>query len=357
MQDIKTQWEASVVSKKPGEPPDLDLCRGLHDRARHNLQFFAFRTSTPSAVVSSEMQSAFFNCGVEGQSFPVISSAGVRSALDVRMPSRALSKFLPRLPVFPEELLGDSKLMVAALQEKGMLNVITFADVVEELRRRPLSEEEMAACLRWWINKFRSDPSANSQRQSLLDAAVLTIGSPDNGDKREMALKGIQTFLDPKNVVVPTDGPLPGHLLPIGVNQELNSTQLQESLQWRELTVLEWVRHIVDPVVYTRKSAFNITKSPTWANRVLQVLSRHWPALLEANQTNDIIGLLDKLPCVPTSAGMKISSEAYFSAVDIFHDLPVVNLPSWVQIEGGLEGMLADLGVRKYVDTQIIFDR
>ena len=357
MQDIKTQWEASVASKKPGEPPDLDLRRGLYDRARHNLQFFAFRASTPSAVVSSEMQSAFFNCGVEEQPFPVISSAGVRSALDVRMPNRALSKFLPRLPVFPEELSTDSKLMVAAVQEKGMLNDITFADVVEELRKRPLSKEEMAACLRWWINGFRSDPSVNSQRQSLLDAAVLTIGSPDDGDKREIALKGIQTFLDPKNVVVPTDGPLPGHLLPISVNQELNSTQLQESLQWRELTVLEWIRHIVDPAVYTRKSAFNIVESPVWANRVLQVLSRHWPSLSETNQAGDVIGLLDKLTCIPTSAGMKMPSEAYFSDADIFHDLAVVELPSGVQIEGGLEGMLADLGVRKHVDIQIIFDR
>jgi hypothetical protein len=35
-----------------------------------------------------------------------------------------------------------------------MLKDITFADVLKELRERPLSEEEMIACLQWWIEGF-----------------------------------------------------------------------------------------------------------------------------------------------------------------------------------------------------------
>jgi len=273
------------------------------------------------------------------------------------MPDPTFSAFLRELPVFPEELMDSSKPMVAALRERGMLKDITFADVLKELRARPLPEEEMVACLQWWISTSQQDPTGiNDIRRELLAAAVLTVGSPDNGDERIIPLEGIQTFLNPRNAVVPTDGPLPGHLLPISVSRKFDLIQLQKSLQWRELTVLEWVQHIVDPAVYTRKNEFNIVESPAWADRVLQVLGRCWPTLSKVNQTS-IIGLLDKLACVPTSVGMKAPSEAYFSNADIFRDLPVVNLPSGAQIKGNLEKVLADLGVRKHVDLQVIFNR
>ena len=321
------------------------------------MQFFTFHPSTPSAVVSSEMRSAFFDCVVPGRPFHVVSSAGIRPALDVRMPDPAFSSFLKELPVFPEELLDSSKLMVAALREKKMLKDITFADVLKELRERPLSEEEMVACLQWWIGTSQQNPTGiNDIRRELLGAAVLTIGSSDDGNERIIPLGGIKTFLNPRNVVFPMDGPLPSHLLPMSVSRKFDLAQLQKSLQWRELTVLEWVQHIVDPTVCTRKSEFNIVESPDWADRVLQVLGRCWQTLSKVNQTS-IIGLLDKLSCIPTSAGMKIPSEAYFSNADIFHDLPVVSFPSGTQIRGNLEKVLADLGVRKHVDLQVIFTR
>ena len=357
MEDIRTVWDEAIASKKPGELLDSELRKWFYDRARHNLHFFTFHPSTPSAIVSSEMESAFFDCVGRGQPFPVISSAGIKSALDVRMPDPAFSTFLRELPVFPEELLESSKLMVAALRDKGMLKDITFADVLRELRERPLSEEEMVACLQWWISTSQQNPAGvDDIRRELLRAAVLTVGSSDNGDERIIPLEGIQTFLNPRNVVVPTDGPLPSHLLPMSVSRKFDSTQLQKSLQWRELTVLEWVQHIVNPTVYIQKSEFNIVESPVWADRVLQVLSRCWQTLSKVNQTT-VIGLLNKLACIPTSAGMKIPSEAYFSNADIFRDLPVVNLPSAVQIKGNLEKVLADLGVRKHVDLQVIFNR
>ena len=357
MEDIRTVWDNTVASKKPGEPLDPELRKWFYDKARHNLQFFTFHPSTPSAIVSSEMRSAFFNCVGRGQSFPVVSSAGIKSALDVRMPDPTFSAFLRELPLFPEELLDSSKLMVAALREKGMLKDITFADVLKELRERPLSEEEMVACLQWWINTSQQNPTRVDEiRRELLSAAVLAVGSSDGGDERILPLGGIQTFLNPRNVVVPTDGPLPNHLLPMSVSRKFDLVQLQKSLQWRELTVLEWVQHIVDPAVYIQKSEFNIVESPVWADRVLQVLSRCWSTLSKVNQTS-VIGLFEKLTCIPTSAGMKTPSEAYFSNADIFRDLPVVNLPSGVQIRGNLEKVLADLGVRKHVDLQIIFNR
>lgn len=165
MRDIKTQWDASIASKKPDEPLDSDLCKGFYDRARHNLRFFTFCASTPSTLMSSMTQSAFFHCGIRDQPFPVISSAGIKSALDVRMPDPAFCAFLPELPVFPEELLDYSKPVVTTLQEKGMLKGITFADVLKQLREQLLSEEEMTACLQWWIDTSQHDPTGLDDRR------------------------------------------------------------------------------------------------------------------------------------------------------------------------------------------------
>jgi hypothetical protein len=121
------------------------------------------------------------------------------------MPEPAFSAFLRELPVFPEELLDSSKLMVAALRERGMLkghHVPT--DVLKELRERPLSEEEMVACLQWWINTSQAGPRRiDDIRRELLNAAVLSVGSSDSGDERIIPLEGIQTFLNPRTCCRP----------------------------------------------------------------------------------------------------------------------------------------------------------
>ena len=353
MQDIGAHWDASVVST-PGQHLDSGLRKQLYHRAGHNLQFFTFRESTPSPIVSKEMRSAFFNCIIEGQPFPIISSAGVISALDVRVPDPVLSTFPKKLPVFPEELLDGSKLMVMALQERGMLKDITFQDVLNELRERSLSEEETVACLQWWINMSQQDlvEIDDTQRQ-LLNAANVTINSLGNGDRQIIPLKGIQTFINPENDVIPIDGPLPSHLLPTSISQKFDLAQLQEYLQWRELTVLDWVQNLVDPAVYTQRAEFNIVESPLWAEHVLQVLSSCWLTLSE-NERLAIFIFLNELTCIPTSAGMKMPGETYFSNASIFHGLPIVNLPSGVQIKGTLKRVLTWLEVWEYVDLEVI---
>jgi hypothetical protein len=112
----------------------------------------------------------------------------------------------------------------------------------------------------------------------------------------------------------------------------------------------------VDPAVYSRKVEFSIIESPAWAERVLQVLNRCWVTLSKTNQDHIII-LLENIPCIPTSTGMMLPNEAYFLDADIFHNLPVISLPSGAPIRNNLERLLGDLGVRKHVDLQVIFNR
>ena len=351
MQDVGAQWDASVALV-PDEPLDSGLRKRFYDRAGYNLQFFTFRDSTPSAIVSSEMRSVFFDRVAQDQPFPVISTAGIRSALDVRLPDPTFSKFMKLLPTFPEELRDSSGSMVAALRGKGMLGDITFEDVLGELRERPLSEEEMIACLKWWISAPEISLLETSvSRRQLLDTARLVIESSDGGEQ-VIPLGGIQTFLGPRSVIVPRDGPLPSHLLPFSISRKFTSLQLRTSFQWRELTILEWVRHIVDPTArrWTWENEFNIAESPYWAERVLQVLSRCWRTLSITEQ-RDIGRLLNGLTCIPTTDGMMKPSQTYLPKVGYFNDVPIVRFPSGIRIWRNMEKLLVSLGVRKQIDV------
>ncbi|KAI0279555.1 hypothetical protein BGY98DRAFT_1096042 [Russula aff. rugulosa BPL654] len=146
LDDIKKIWDSAVAAKGPGELPDEEIQTWLRRRALHALKFFTFYPSTPSPVVSDWMQAAFFTCAIT-HPFSIISSEGVQS----------------HLPLIPEDIVYGAKTMVAALRSREMIKDITFVDVLNELRSRPLSETEAVACLQWWIgvSKQGTTPKQN----------------------------------------------------------------------------------------------------------------------------------------------------------------------------------------------------
>jgi hypothetical protein len=361
MAAIQKLWVGATESGKSTEL-DPDLHQRLRNRSIHALQFFTFHQSTPSPVVSSEMRTAFFLCAPTDHPFLILSSTGICNALDVRMPDSTFAGFLKKLPVFPEEFVAGAKLMVAGLRDKGMLRDISFTDVFQELRSRPLSEPEMTACLNWWIDVFKQGkhPNLPNLRTELLSAAVLITGVAPPGNT--LALSTIRTFLKPHppdipTDGIPTDGPLPADLLPLAVGENLDTKSLPLAFPWRELTTTDWIRHISDPSVCSQNAEFDINSSPPWAEKVLQVLARVWKSLPKRSQ-GEIVEALKNRTWIPTSSGMQTSEQSYLSNVAIiFHDLPVVTLPSSSPIEAQMEEALEALGVRKHVDLQVLFDR
>jgi len=255
-------------------------------------------------------------------------------------------------------LISNTKLMIAHLREKGMLKDISFADVLQELSLRPLCEAETVCCLRWWIDVSRQgeNPDLLRLRTDLLNTAVLATSDINTQEERILPLAKIQTFLDPRNKVIPTDGPLPDDLLPISVGRNFDSESLLSVFPWRELSIIDWVRHIADPSVCAKSTEFDLNNSAIWAEKVLQVLARVWPNLSRP-AIADIVLLFKNKTCVPTPMGMKVPEESYFSSAAIFHDLPVVSLTSGAHIKSPLAKVLEALGVRKHVDLQVIFYR
>lgn len=342
-----------------GATANDEIQRWLRKRSIHTLKFFTFYQSTPSGEVSALLEKAFFSCAKPNQ-FPVLSSVGVRDASTVRLPDPTLSKFLKQLAVIDDDVMSEARLMVTALQNRKLLRPITFSDVLDELRSRPLGEEEMIACLTWWISLNKD--AASQQRHSdihleLINAAVLTTGGT-SVNERIIPLSVIETFVNVRShgAYIPLDGPLPIHVLPMSIMKHFSPEKLINAFSWRELTILEWLTHLCSPSVMKEDPTFDLTMSAHWAEKVLTTLVRTWPSLSNTIKERIVI-LLGSKKCIPTSAGLQVPQDAYFSNANIFNDLPVVMLPSGAAVKSSLERVLETLGVRKHVDLQIIFKR
>jgi hypothetical protein len=351
---IRELWKGASSSLSGPKP---ELQEWFKKRSLHALKFFTFHASTPSSDVSNLLEAAFFSCRTD-QSFSIISTAGVRNASEVRLPDVTFSAFLKQLPVLPEEALTGASLMVTSLQNRGLIKAITFADVLNELRSRPLTEEEMVACLKWWIGlnsrgEHSTDPGI---RTELLNAAVLLIGTAGSADERILPLASVRTFINPKNPFVHLDGPLPNHALPLSVAKSLPSDSLAQCFPWTELSIVDWLQHLTEAAVRAADAEHDINRSAPWAERVLTTLTRSWSSLSNGMK-DQVVALLKNQACIPTSGGMKIPEQAYFANANIFNDLPVVTLPSGVLIKGPIEKVLQALGVRKHVDLQVVFNR
>jgi hypothetical protein len=134
---------------------------------------------------------------------------------------------------------------------------------------------------------------------------------------------------------------------------------------------------VTDPEVATANAKFDITRDAPWADQVLSVLSRAWPSLSKTDREKVVELLSPKncetceadedddadeackacKACIPTSDGLKLPRQAYFSNVESFENLPIVSMPSGAKVRGDLKKVLEELGVRRHVKLQIVFDR
>lgn len=351
---IRDTWDANAKVFNQNPLPG-ELQSSLTSRAIHTLKFFTFHQSTPSAEVSNLLENAFFKCD-PSNALPLISTLGIRDACQARLPDPSF-RFLKQLPLIPEELASDP--MIVSLQNKGMIRTITFDDVLAELKSRPLPEDDMVACMKWWVSLY--DPLSATRlapvRMQLLEAAVLVVPST-SGEERIIPLHTIRTILNQRILNgLPPDGPLPPHLLPTSVAKHFVLDDLKRGFSWTDLTIYDWLSHVCDPAVAKANPAYDIESSPEWAERVLSFIARNWGHGLSSALKQQIIDAMKTKACIPTSGGMKHPEEAYFSSADIFHDLPIVKLPSGNSLKGPMEKLLQDLEVRKHVDLQIIFNR
>ena len=342
----------------PGGLPDKKDRTRLQGRALHALKFFTFHPSTPSPVLSNLMETAFFACATT-HPFSVFSSDGVRILSEARIPNTEFTGFLKGLPLFPDDIVYGAKAMFAALRSREMTKDVTFVDVLDELHLRVLSETETVEYLKWWIGVTRRRNVSErlqrlEERTQLLDALVVSVSGPP---KKTVRLSNTQRFLNSKTeAIIPTNGPLPSTVVPTSITSPFDPDDFASVFPWKQLSIIEWLRHVTDLKVAAADAEFDITRSAGWAERVLSVLAKAWPSLPETAQ-NDVIKVLNPKSCIPTSTGLKVPNQAHFPCVNLFRDLPIVTMPSGAIVAGDLEKVLQSLGVRKHVQLEIISDR
>ncbi|KAL5514880.1 hypothetical protein ACEPAG_2196 [Sanghuangporus baumii] len=358
MTNIRELWIASAEGGS--NAVDEQIKEWLTSRCLHALKFFTFHASTPSSIVSNLLEAAFFSSAIS-KPFSIMSSIGVKSAADVRIPDPTFSAFLTQLPVLPSEITSGAQTAVAALRTRGLIKDITFADVLNELRARPLSDKELVACMRWWVTIWTAGESVHSNlphiRQQLIDSALLSLGT-GTANEKIIPLAQIRTFVNLRSMgsILPLDGPLPDHVIPIEISRNFQAHDLMNAFGWAELSVLDWSRFIVSPAASAGGPEYDVCASAVWSERVLTVVTKAWPSLSKVHQT-ELVSLFKDKPCIPTRSGMKPPGEAYFPNAHVFPDLPVVTMPKGSQVKGNLERVLEALGVRKHVELQLVFDR
>lgn len=338
MQRLGAQWS-----------DNQDVQAALHAGALHTMRFFSFHRSSPSARVSSALEQAFFAC-CQRPCISLLSTEGLRSSEAVRFPSAMLADFCREIPVIPPAHVEGADVFVLQLRRRSLVLDITMDDVFAELARRPLAADEMIACLQWWCRVAEHPSYEPSLLRQLVRAAVVTT------DDGVQALSDVETVLHTGKL--PPTVPLPPTCLVYAVSRPFSPADLCRVFGWRELSVAAWVHYIVE---LDRSSAADVrashglTQSAAQAETVFSTLAWAWGHLPKP-QATEIVQLLRPLACIPTRAGMKCPTEAYFASVSLFQDLPVVAFPT-LTVRGPLEKVLEALGVRRHVEIQLIFDR
>lgn len=111
-----------------------------------------------------------------------------------------------------------------------------------------------------------------------------------------------------------------------------------------------WVNHICTTPFSS--ASFDIESSTVFATAVLIAVGKNWDSL-SADDKNHIISLLSGKRCMPTTkCGMKHPKDTYFPTVKVLPDLPLI-----VTLRGVKGTFLEQLGVRKTIKLQLIFDR
>jgi hypothetical protein len=116
------------------------------------------------------------------------------------------------------------------------------------------------------------------------------------------------------------------------------------------LSVYDWIKYICNTAPKT--PAFDIEKSKDFAITVITTVSKNWESI-SVEDRKDLVSLLAPKKCMPTTKkGLLKPEETYFNHVKVLPDLPLVE-----SMKGVKEKFLEQLGVRKVVALQLIFDR
>jgi hypothetical protein len=302
----------------------------LEKQAAHALTHFTFHPSTPNAQIGKILESQFFGCTRKGLS--ILSTNGVLSISEVRIPNPKMMGFIKNVPVVPTIVF--ERCNVFFIRAKDTLNLIrelNFQDVLHELRNRIFSEDELIELLKWFVS-YRSSGNFISTSDLEHFRGFARIGN------YYRSLKTIRYYLNPG--IIPTDIDVPNDVLPYTISKNLPIQDLKKWFGWSELTLVDWAKFIINKP--------DLEIDPTFARKVHQTLARNLNNTSNKNKET-IRKLFVRRRCIPTKLGMRIPDEAYFQNVTIFPDLPTIDFQKPLSVHNLMELF----GVRKVMKVLI----
>lgn len=311
------------------------------------MKCFTSQSSTPDSKVAEILRDAFFKCS-HSSSFPIVSDLGIRDSKAVRVPHPDFTLFMKQCPVLDSALLSTDSTLITDLPKQLKVTDYTFRDVKNELAARIFTEDEMIACVSWWV---RLSGQSITEVRERLRKEFLSVAkfNPMMRGHREIMLCDIQKFVNSKGwgSYIQYLDPLPPDTIPFTFTQELDPNAVQTSLGWQEMTIIDWITYLISPELDEEN---DIRRSLPFTNRIFGVLQELWPSL-KPSVKEKITELLRDIELIPTSQGRKKPEEAYFSEADLFGDLAIIdNLDYNKQ-------MLQELGVQRNIPWRLVKPR
>jgi hypothetical protein len=342
MNELRTTLQRKLDQSGKKRPSESDI-ESIIPAAVHVYNQHTARESTPSAVVGSIIEHAFWDCS-KTASMEVLSNWGILPSSKVRIVSEDLS-FLDNTPIVPSKFMEDAGAFIQKMFERGLLSSMTVQDIKRDLETKALDEKQLTEFLKWAVQKISRSMLSPESVQSMLEVTIATIGG-ESGQLLQIA--GIKYFQNISKI--PHGVPVPPDTMPLEVTRSFSVADL-EKLGWEQLQLVPWTRYLVSLTRSSPGGPQDMTTSPDFASQVLQVLSKQWNALSASSKTT-IVEMLTPLTVMPTKTGLVKPSESYFSNVKLFDDLPVI-----VGLQNIREGFLKDLGVRKTLELSVVFER
>lgn len=314
----------------------------------HAFKQYTYQESTPSSQVGPIIEEAFWTCNLKAY-ISIVSTRGILPSFEVRLASEDLS-FVDGIPVVPDEIVDKNSAFLNKLQEFGLLSEITTKDIKKELEARALDEGQLTELLKWAAAKISNDHLDASAIASLFDGTVSTLGEKEASTYPGpvLLLGAIDAF--PNVSKIPAELPMPANTIPFRFIKNIPKNQL-EAFGWTEMQIVPWLRYLLEKDGSGLAPEQSLTTSMPFAIQVLPVLSKSWTSLSQSSK-NTVIELLASRTVIPTKLGMRKPSQAYFSSVKLFDDLPTVQ-----GLQGVKEAFLGAIGVRKTVELSVVFDR
>ncbi|KAH0828720.1 hypothetical protein J3R83DRAFT_3129 [Lanmaoa asiatica] len=319
---IQTSWEEGA-NGAPDLRPSSELQDWLHECFIHILKFFSFHHSTPSSKVAKLLQVSFYACSMSP--LRLLSSIGVCPAPDIRMFDPFCTKFIKDMPILSSDIAQLGERIIKALPDQHKIPTLTPQEVLQDLRKHTLNEEELVACLQWQVC-----------RGSTADMAeLLEVTRFWGADRKAHHLFSVRYFIDSKTHI-PSDGPLPGSVVPPRVSTRFASPeQLIKTFK-----------------IGSADHNYDFTQSIDWAECVLSSISRAWSS--SQISESDLLVFSDRA-CIPTIHGLRHPDGSYLP-IDAFNDLdlPIVHLPSGLKINLEMESLLRAMKVRQCLPPQLL---